>query len=53
MMGISKRELMEDYYLDEITEIFSEWNRLHRPQEEETTQMDARDFLGDGGEWID
>ena len=52
-IGISKRALMEDYYMDEIGAIMEEWNRLHHPEESaETQQVDALSFLGDGGEWI-
>ena len=28
-MGISKRALLEDYYLDELTVIIGEHNRMH------------------------
>ena len=51
-MGISKRELLEDYYMDEIADIIGEWNRLHNPDAEETTEVDAMTFLGDGGERV-
>jgi len=52
-IGISKRALMEDYYMDEIGAIMEEWNRLHHPEESaETQQVDALTFLGDGGEWV-
>ena len=52
-MGISKRALMEDYYMDEIGVIVQEWNRLHDPEgEAETQQVDALTFFGEGGEWL-
>ena len=52
-MGIGKRELMEDYYMDEIGDVIREWNRLHHPDREETIQMEAEEFLGGGGEWLE
>lgn len=52
MMGISKRELLEDYYLDEILEIMKEWNRLHGAESSEPEPLDALAFFGDGGEII-
>jgi hypothetical protein len=52
-MGIGKRELMEDYYMDEIGDVIREWNRLHNPDREETIQMEAEEFLGGGGEWLE
>lgn len=52
-IGISKRALMEDYYMEEIGAVIEEWNRLHNPEEDGTCEeMDALTFLGDGGEWI-
>lgn len=43
---------MEDYYLDEIVEVISEWNALHMPggEDEDVEMVDPRTFLGDGGE---
>ena len=32
-MGVSKRELLEDYYFDEIADIFTEYVSLHNPQD--------------------
>ena len=53
-MGIGKRELMEDYYLDEIGAVIEEWNALHDPDREGgTEQVDALTFLGEGGEVVD
>ena len=28
-MGIGKRALMEDYYIDEVGEVMAQWARLH------------------------
>ena len=52
-IGISKRELLNDYYMDEIGPIFEEWNRLHDPDREETEEVEAADFLGGEGEWLE
>ena len=52
-IGISKRELLNDYYMEEIGLIFEEWNRLHDPNREETEEMEAADFLGGKGEWLE
>lgn len=35
-IGISKKELMECYYPDEIPLIFEEYNRIHGGEKEET-----------------
>lgn len=52
-VGISKRALMEDYYMDEIGAIMQEWNHLHNPEgDAEPEQVDALTFFGDGGEWL-
>ncbi len=52
-IGISKRALMEDYYMEEIGAVIEEWNRLHNPEEGgPLEEMDALTFLGDGGEWL-
>lgn len=52
-IGISKRELFEDYYLDEVGEVMAEWNALHnRSRDEETEKADPLAFLGAGGEWV-
>lgn len=50
-MGIGKRELLEDYYYDELQTLIEEWNALHRADDvAETT--DPLAFLGTGGEWV-
>ena len=51
-IGVSKRELLNDYYADEIGPVIEEWNRLHDPRREETETVDAQTFFGDGGEWL-
>ncbi len=50
-IGISKRELMEDYYLDEIGKVIAEWNVMHSPDGPEE-EMNAMAFLGGGGEVV-
>ena len=50
-MGISKRELLEDYYVDEIAEVVQEYNRIHGAEPEEKP-VDAMTFFGAGGEVI-
>ena len=50
-MGISKRELMEDYYIDEIDEVIAQWNALRRGDEVEE-EVDPLTFFGYGGEVI-
>lgn len=52
-MGIGKRELMEDYYLEEISEVISAWNGLHGRGEEAEEEMDAMAFFGGGGERVE
>lgn len=52
-IGISKRELLEDYYIDEISEVIAGWNRLHNPDSDRIETVNAKAFLGDGGEVID
>ncbi|MFR5853449.1 MAG: hypothetical protein ACLUE8_03490 [Lachnospiraceae bacterium] len=52
-IGISKRELLNDYYMDEIGPVFEEWNRLHDPDREETEEVEAAEFLGGEGEWLE
>lgn len=37
-LGISKKELLEDYYWDEIPLIFERYNALHSSKKEETTE---------------
>ena len=47
-IGISKRELFEDYYLDEIREVILEHNRLHTLVEKEKVAeaVYCDDFFG-------
>lgn len=50
-MGIGKRELMEDYYPDEIGAIFESYNALHGGKKTEEVQaVDALEFFGIGGD---
>ncbi len=46
-MGISKRELLRDYYPAELPRLMA---CLLPPSEETVTQMDAMSFFGAGGE---
>ena len=48
-MGISKRDLLEDYYVDEIAPVLEAWAALHGAGEGEE-QVDGMTFLGGGGE---
>ena len=48
-IGVGKRELLEDYYFDEIGAVIEEWNALHGAGEEEE-EVDGMTFLGGGGE---
>lgn len=51
-IGISKRELLEDYYPEEIEAIFAAYNDLHgkKKEEESVEEVDALTFFGLGGE---
>ncbi len=49
-MGVSKRELLEDYYPDELPALLNAYRALHAPPEAPAQTVDAMDFLGDGGE---
>lgn len=49
-MGISKKELMENYYMEELRAIMQEWNEMHNPSRDKTEAVAAGAFLGDGGE---
>jgi len=49
-MGIAKREMLEDYYMDEIGDVIEEWNRLRGVGKSGEEEMDAVSFLGSGGE---
>lgn len=47
MIGISKRELLSDYYPDELPAIFEAWGELHGVEKEaETEEVDLMTFLG-------
>ena len=47
-MNISKQELFNDYYLDEIYEILHEYNRQHSydKDEDKTEYVGAETFFG-------
>ena len=51
-LGIGKRELLEDYYLDEIGAVAEAWNELHNPRVNETEDISPEAFFGGGGEKI-
>ena len=51
-LGIGKRELLEDYYMDEIGSIAQAWNELHNPSANETEVISPEAFFGGGGEKI-
>jgi len=53
MMGISKNELLSDYYMDEIGWVIQAWNERHNPDKEWEEKVDAMTFLGSGGEWLE
>ncbi len=53
-IGIGKRELLEDYYIDELEAIFGEHNVIHRLSTKEASmegmgglaeRVDAEEFL--------
>ena len=44
-MGISKRELLGDYYPDELPAIWTAWARLHGVQQEEPEHVSVTEFL--------
>jgi len=45
-IGISKRELLEDYYPDEVAAIFSAWSDIHgAAQEKPEERVDVMEFL--------
>ena len=46
---MSKRELLADYYPDELPVLLREWRRLREPPADEPP-ADAMDFFGEGGE---
>ena len=43
-IGISKRELLEDYYPDELALVFSEYARLSMPPEERVEEAFGDDL---------
>jgi len=47
-MGISKKELFCDYYMDEIGEIMAAYNELHRydKEDEPAEEIDGASFFG-------
>jgi len=46
MVGISKRELLCDYYPDEIPAIFEAWGEMHGVEKEgEVEEVDLMTFL--------
>ena len=52
-LGIGKRELMEDYYLDEIGAVAEAWNALRRPPAEDAEEAVTPEvFFGGEGERI-
>ena len=53
-IGISKRELMEDYYPDEIGAIFEAYSEMHGGKTEESiepVEMSPEEFLAMDGDW--
>lgn len=47
MIGIGKRELLRDYYPDELPAIFTAWGELHGVEgEAQTEEVDLMTFLG-------
>ena len=51
-MGVGKRELLEDYYADELAPLMAEWAAL-RGGDDTPVEVDAQTFFGDGGEWLE
>lgn len=46
MLGISKRELLSDYYPDELAAVFEAWGEIHGVKKEmETEPVSVRAFL--------
>ena len=46
MIGISKRELLNDYYPDELPAIFEAWGELHGvSREREAEPVSVMEFL--------
>lgn len=45
-IGISKRELLEDYYPDEVPLIFEAWGEIHGVErEQEPKEVSVMEFL--------
>ena len=44
MLGIGKRELLEEYYHDELPVLFEVWNELHGGKQE-PERVDVMAFL--------
>ncbi len=51
-MGIGKRQLLEDYYFDELSPLMKEWNSIHGADGGEPETVDPLSFMGEGGEWL-
>ena len=51
-LGIGKRELMEDYYFDEIGAVAEAWNALRRPPADEAEAVHPEAFFGGEGERV-
>lgn len=49
-LGVGKRELLRDYYPDELPALLRAWRALHAPPDDAPEQTDALRFLGEGGE---
>ncbi|MBQ7885497.1 MAG: hypothetical protein IJ313_01235 [Clostridia bacterium] len=46
MIGISKRELLRDYYPDELPVVFEAWGEMHGVEKEgEVEETDLMTFL--------
>jgi hypothetical protein len=45
-MGVTKRELFEDYYIDEFSVIVEKYRDLKSPKDEEIVCGGAADFFG-------
>jgi len=43
-LGIGKRELLEEYYPDELPVLFEAWNELHGGKQE-PERVDVMEFL--------
>jgi hypothetical protein len=53
-IGISKRALFEDYYVDEIGEVLYEYNEMHDYSKHAKTakQVGGLEFFGSGGGFL-